>query len=266
MNSGKNGVLILDSFDEPARLLTDSFTAAGFTGEIICVNDNGFLPDRVTSMFRWFADDMSSGKNTDVSGRPRFFDQIDIPDYWEITASNAGGEIRDLNRLRGRIFFQGSEARLVSEVDWLNETGQVRCTDHYDSHGRLYSRTVFNKSGQKFCRTWFDSDGRERVTENFVTKDILVESHGKTRLYKNRTELLTEMIRRSGWEGGRIFYNSLSVPLFASEKLSCGENRNVLFWQEGPRNDIPGNMQLILENRTQTSEILVQDRASYRGL
>ena len=87
------------------------------------------------------------------NGKPRFFDQIDVPDYWEISGSNVGGEIRDLNRLRGRIFFNGGEDRLVSEVDWLDEKGNARCTDHYDNHGFLYSRTVFNKDGQRFCHS-----------------------------------------------------------------------------------------------------------------
>lgn len=154
----------------------------------------------------------------------------------------------------------------MSEVDWLHENGIVRCTDHYDNSGILYSRTVFNKKGERFCRSWFDEEGRERIVENYVTGDIRVNRNGKIALYKNRTELAVSLLKEIGADGRRIFYNSLSIPLFVTEKMEKPERGNVLFWQEGPRDDIPGNMQMILEGRSNTSEILVQNRESLKNL
>ena len=151
-------------------------------------------------------------------------------------------------------------------MDWLNEQGIARCTDHYDRRGFLYARTIFNKKGEKFCRSWFDDKGRERVVENYVTRDILVNRNGMVSLYRNRTELATAMIRELGAAGSRMYYNSLSTPLFVTEKLKAPKADNILFWQEGPREDIPGNMQLILDGDTHTSKILVQNRESYEKL
>jgi accessory Sec system glycosyltransferase GtfB len=200
-------------------------------------------------------------------GKARYFNQIELPDYWEITGNGVSGEIHDLQHLRGRIFFAAPSARRrVSEVDWLNEKGIVRCTDHYDNSGILYSRTVFNKKGERFCRSWFDEEARERIVENYVTGDILVNRNGKITLFRNRTELAVSMLKEIGADGRRIFYNSLSIPLFVTEKMKKPEKGNVLFWQEGPRNDIPGNMKMILEGRSNTSEILVQNRESLKNL
>lgn len=276
------GVLLLDHYDELADQLKQSFRLSGFDGPVVVVSDAGFLPADVLSLFRWFCTDSDGGAPGEAPeqqrayrlahagwqrGRPRFFNQIEVPDYWEISGNNGSGAIHDLNHLRGRIFYGGpSGRRLVSEVDWLNEKGVVRATDHYDRRGILYARTVFNRKGERFCRTWFDDAGRERVVENAVTRDILVTRRGKTELFKNRTALAAAMIRELGGEGQRIFYNSLSTPLFVTEQLACAEGGHVLFWQEGPRPDIPGNMQMILEGRANTSAIYVQHRDSWEQL
>lgn len=305
----RQGVLLLDHYDEAAAMLKNSFRRAGFTGPAIVLSDSGFLPSDVTSLYRCFCRDSrdlplpgtksSRKESTDRAaaesaardeilpeaqakpgswqyqlshagwrmGKARYFNQIELPDYWEITGNGVSGEVHDLQHLRGRIFFAAPSARrLVSEVDWLHENGIVRCTDHYDNSGILYSRTVFNKKGERFCRSWFDEEGRERIVENYVTGDILVNRNGKIALYKNRTELAVSLLKEIGADGRRIFYNSLSIPLFVTEKMEKPERGNVLFWQEGPRDDIPGNMQMILEGRSNTSEILVQNRESLKNL
>ena len=205
-----HGVLLLDHYDEMAEMLRASFRASGFQGEIISLEDDGFLPEDVLSLYQWFCRDSVDSAEAAVSasadyrvshagwtpGKPRYFDQIELPDYWEISGSAASGEVHDLHKLRGRIFYHAkSGERQVSDVDWLNEQGIARCTDHYDRRGFLYARTIFNKKGEKFCRSWFDDKGRERVVENYVTRDILVNRNGMVSLYRNRTELATAMIR-----------------------------------------------------------------------
>lgn len=284
------GVLLIDHYDESAALLLQSFRSSGFAGPAAVIADGGFLPDDVLSLYRWFCRDSGdfvmpaavrkpeAPEETDLEeyrlkhagfrpGKARFFNQIELPDYWEISADASSGTVHDLQNLRGRIFYSDpSGKRLVSDVDWLNEKGVVRFTDHYDSRGMLYSRTVFNRKGERFCRSWFDEYGRERVVENFVTGDIIVARNGKTRFFRNRTELGVSFLKEIGADGSRIFFNSLSVPFFISERMKRPEKGNVLFWQEEPRDDIPGNMQMILNGGSHTSEIRVQNRTSYERL
>ncbi|MQM72038.1 MAG: accessory Sec system glycosylation chaperone GtfB [Eubacteriaceae bacterium] len=276
-----DGVLLLDRYDESADMLKQSFRLAGFGGPVVVLADEGFLPADVLSLFRWFCTDVPGAADPTPAdnrayrlthagwrpGKPRYFNQIELPDYWEISGNNGGGEVHDLNHLRGRIFYGGEAGhRLVSEVDWLNEQGVVRCTDHYDRFGALYARTVFNRKGERFCRSWFDGAGRERVVENDVTHDILVNRRGRTEHYRNRTALAVAMLRELGAEGQRIFYNSLSTPLFVSEQLQKPAGGNVLFWQEEPRDDIPGNMQMIFDGASNTAAVCVQNRKSLEKL
>ena len=284
------GVLLLDHYDEMAGMLADSFWRAGFSGPTIVLSEDACLPEGMTSLYRLAADDsvrsafpgaVREARERDAAqgrdyrlahagwtpGTGRHFNQIELPDYWEITADGVSGKVFDRNHLRGRIFYARTEAsRIVSDVDWLDETGTVRFTDHYDLQGQLYARTTFNERGERFCCSWFDDRGRERIVENYVTGDLIVSRNGVTRRYRNRMELAVAVIRELGLEGQRIFYNSLSYPLFVSQRLAMHPDGNVLFWQEGPRGDIPGNMQMILRGNSHTRQILVQDGESCQAL
>jgi accessory Sec system glycosyltransferase GtfB len=284
------GLLLLDHCDEQAVMLYESFMRAGFAGPALMLSEDVFLPDGVTSLYRLAVQDTgpavfpgavreadeSTGDEVRayriahagwVPGQGRGFNQIEVPDYWEVSADSASGQVHDRNHLRARLFYaRGVEGRIVSDVDWLDEGGTVRFTDHYDRAGLLCARTTFNEKGQRFCRSWFDERGRERLVENYVTGDSIVTRDGTTRLFRNRTDLAVALLKERGLEGRRVFYNSLSTPLFVSERLAAAPEGNVLFWQEGPRPDIPGNMQLILNGRSRTSRILVQNAQSYAKL
>lgn len=286
----REGILLLDHYDEAGEMLKESFRRAGFSGLVLVLSEDAALPDDVCSLYRMFCQDETEcpfpgavrkpEQKSDAEireyrfrhagwmpGMSRYFNQIELPDYWEINADGMSARVYDRNHLRARIFYAKTEqSRIVSDADWLDENGTVRFTDHYDLHGLLYARTTFNEKGERFCCSWMDEEGRERVVENYVTGDILVSIDGSTELFRNRTELAVYLIQKLGYEGQRIFYNSLSTPLFVSERLASSSAGNVLFWEEGPRPDIPGNMQMILEGNSHTKQILVQNRESCRKL
>lgn len=260
-------VLLLDNYAQESALLHDSLRLAGFTGPVLVVEDDGFLPEDVISIYQYFSGDFfrPGGAST---GKPLYFNQIRVPDYWEISGNNTGGSVHDLNHERGRIFYaEPKHKRLVRAVDWLDEKGTVRSSDHYNRYGALYARTFFNKSGKRFCKAYFDAQGRETLVENFVTHDIILNRDGRVYVYKNKVDLICKILEELGALESRLFYNSLSTPLFVSERLPSYRREDVLFWQEGERGDIPGNMQWILNGGAKrTSRIYVQKRESYRKL
>lgn len=259
-------VLLLDNYGEDSEMLHQSFRRSGFTGPVIVIEDDGFFPEDVISVYQYFCGNFrKSGK---APGKARYFNQINIPDYWEINASNSDGKVYDLHRERGRIFYaEPKHKRLVRVVDWMDEKGTVRSSDHYNRYGVLYARTFFNKDGKRFCKAYFDGEGREILLENFVTRDIILNRGGKVYVLKSKVDLILKLLEEFGAMGSRIFFNSLSTPLFVSERMPKGRQEDVLFWQEGVRNDIPGNMQLILSGQAKrTKTIYAQKKASYEKL
>lgn len=261
-----DAVLLLDNYGEDSGMLRQSFRSAGFTGPVIVIEDDGFYPEDVLSVYQYFCGEFH--KSSKVPGKARYFNQINVPDYWEISGTNSDGKVHDLHRERGRIFYaEPKHKRLVRVVDWLDEKGTVRSSDHYNRYGALYARTFFNKEGKRFCRAYFDVEGRETILENFVTHDIILNRSGRVYVFKSKVDLILKLLEELGAMESRIFFNSLSTPLFVSERMPSGRQEDILFWQEGVRNDIPGNMQMILNRQARrVRSIYVQKKDSYQKL
>lgn len=261
-----NTVLLLDSYDEEASMLHQSFRGAGFAGPVIVIEDNGFLPEDVVSVCAFFC----GAYETDhpAQGKARYFNQIECPDYWEISGNSSEGKVHDLNRLRGRIYYaEPKHKRLVRAVEWLDERGIVRFCDHYNRYGTLYARTSYSKDGKRFCKTYFDAEGKEALVENFITRSMILNRNGRVYVFENKAGLVKATLEELGLTQSRLFFNSLSTPFFVSEGMPRSRKGDILFWQEGARDDIPGNMQIILSGRAnRVRRICVQKRASYQKL
>lgn len=261
-----DAVLLLDNYGESSHMLHQSFRSAGFTCPVIVIEDDGFLPEDVISLYQYFCGDFQ--KSNRSPGKARYFNQIERPDYWEVSGNGSNGKVHDLQYERGRIFYaEPKHKRLVRVVDWLDEKGTIRFSDHYNRYGVLYARTIFNKDAKRFCKVYFDTEGRESLVENFVTQDIILNRDGRVYIFQNKMELVLKLLEELGAMGSRLFFNSLSTPLFVSERMPEGRQEDVLFWQEEARNDIPGNMEMIISGRSKrTRAIYIQKKDSYEKL
>ncbi len=258
-------VLLFDTYSKDSENLHVSFKLAGKEYPVVVIEDDGFLPDAVISVYEYFLGDFTS--NEKVLGKPRYFNQITVPEYWEISGTNSSGKIHNLNKERGRIFYaEPKHKRLVKVVDWYDDRGVVRVSDHYNKYGALYAKTTFNAKGQRVNKSYFDANGAEIIVENFVTRDIILNYEGKVKIFQNKRDFVVFFMKHTGFEHKRIFFNTLSTSFFVSEALG-GEKGDVLFWQEPERDDIPGNMMLILnETASRTTKIMVQNKKAYDKL
>ena len=259
-----NIVLLFNLYDMESQNLHTSFKLAGYDCPVIVIEDDGFVPDDVISVYGYYMGDYSSVES--LPGKPLYFNQVDVPEYWEISSNGRSGKISDKKYDRGYIYFTFPQnKRMIKSVDWLDDRGIVRLTDHYNQYGGLYARTIFNAKGERVNKSFFSPDGKEVIVENYVTGAIILNDGDITRIFHSKTELVVNFFEQRGLESCSIYYNSLSVPFFVSERLKANESKSdILFWQESERPDIPGNMRIILENRaTRTEKIYIQKKHSY---
>lgn len=258
--------LLFDTFSDESKNLLESFKNAKIPVTAAVVEEDGFLPDGVISAYGFFLGDYS--KADFLPGKPLYFNQVKIPEYWRIEGNNSSARIMNKTREAGRIFYaQPSHRRLVKIVDWMDEKDNVRLSEHYNKYGAIFCRTIFNKRGQKAARKFYSVEGREVIVENFVTEDIIVRWQDKDWIFKNKTDFICFFIRCAGLESGAVYYNSLSFPFFASQNLSPNGYKDILFWNEPVYDEIPGNMQIILNNQaSRTKTIYVQRKESYDRL
>ena len=151
-----DALLLMDTYNEGSRSLYVSLKEAGYDCPAVVIEDDGFLPDGVMSVYGFFLGDFKAVLGE--KARPKYFNEIRVPDYWEISGTNNNGKVQDLHKERGRIFYaEPKHKRLVKIVDWYDERGIVRSSDHYNRYGAVYGRTIFNSKGQKVNRSFFFS-------------------------------------------------------------------------------------------------------------
>lgn len=259
-------VLLFDNYGVDSQNLKTSFKMAGKQYPVVIIEDNGFLPEGVLSVYEYFLGDFKNAKN--IPGKPRYFNQITVPEYWEISGNNSGGKVHNLNKERARIFYaEPKHKRLVKVVDWYDDRGVVRSSDHYNKYGALYARTIFNKKGQRVNKSYFSVDGKEVIMENFVTKDIILNDGNDVIIFRDKKDFVIYAMKKMGYSQHRIFFNTLSTSFFTSQYIGGDTKGDVLFWQEPISNEIPGNMRVIFEgNFTRTGKVMVQKKDAYQRL
>ena len=75
------------SYNQQAQDLHYSLQAAGYEQPTVVIRDGGFLPEQVASPLKFLLDQAGSV----FQGRPRYFNEIDLPEYWEIKANSQNG-------------------------------------------------------------------------------------------------------------------------------------------------------------------------------
>ena len=137
-----DAILLFDNYGQDSQSLHTSFKIAGYNLPAVVIEDDGFQPDEVMSVYGFFLGDSASGENA----KPKYFNEITVPDYWEISGNNSNGKVQDMSRERGKIFYaEPKHKRLVRIVDWYDERGIVRFSDHYNQYGAIFARTIFSE-------------------------------------------------------------------------------------------------------------------------
>ncbi len=262
----KDIILLFDDYGTDSQNLHTSFQLADFHVPAVVIEDNGFLPENVISVYGFFLGDYKEALGD--KARPKYFNQIKVPAYWEIRGNNSSGSVHDLHKERAKIFYADpAHKRRVRIVDWYDEKGVVRTSDHYNRYGAVFARTVFNAKGQKFSKSYFSVMGEEMIVENFATGDIILNDGDEVRIFHTKTEFVAYFLKRAGYAQSRIFFNSLSTPFFVSNSFTIETKKDILFWQEPVRPDIPGNMQIIFRGQaSRTETVMVQKRQSFDKL
>lgn len=254
-------IRLFDWLSQESLDLHSSLEAAGIGGCTVLINDDGCLPEGITSPYSFFCE-MEMEK-----GSPLYFNQLEVPEFWQITGTNTKAEVWDYGTKKADIYYhEPKHLRLIKCVDWLGEDGQVIFTDHYNQHGRLFAKTYFDESQQAVMKSYRNRANQEILTEHLMTGESLLAWQGKTYHFKRKVDFFHFYFKVAKLDISRIWYNSLGLPFLISYYLQ-EEGEDILFWQERPRKEIPGNMRVILENKThRTGRIIVQNQEAYAAL
>ncbi|MCC9748940.1 accessory Sec system glycosylation chaperone GtfB, partial [Streptococcus agalactiae] len=140
---------------------------SGYINPTIALNDDGFLPDDVTSPYLYYTGFAKTG-----AGRPLYYNELRVTDTWEIIGFSSGADIVDLGVKKGRIIYANpNHKRLIKEVDWFDEQGRVILKDRFNKFGFCFAQTFYNADGQAIQTSYYNKDRQEVISENHMTGD-----------------------------------------------------------------------------------------------
>ncbi len=256
-------IILADQINNYSDKLIESIKNCQFDCPAISVLYDGFHPEGVESPYSYYIGDYKA------EGKPLFFSRLERPSHQEIKSDAGNAIIYENNTIRSRVYYaEPKEKRFIRIVDEVDEAGKVRWSDHYNRFGRCFARTTLNNEKMLF-KTYFDQDGKEKIVENFATGHIILKKDKNEVFFKNKTDFVVYYLKERGYDLDRILYNSLSTPFFVSEKLQQQgiPGNDVLFWQEGIRDDIPKNMKNIFNNKDcRTKKIAVMYRRVFERM
>ena len=251
-------IQLFDVYNQESQDLHYSLTAAGLSDLTVVIEPDGFLPDGVVSPFTYYL-----GYDR---GKPLYFNQVPVPDFWEIAGNNQFGTINDLNQERAVIHFaDGLQARLVKKVEWKTPAGRIFQVDHYNRFGACFAKTTFDASGQAIMTSYRNVDQKEVILENHVTGDILLTLEGQgLRHFSGRVAFIIDFLQGLKVNLDHILFNTLSTSFLTSFHFPDKSGHDILVWQEPLQDHIPGNMQLILESdQLRAKTIIIPDYTTY---
>ena len=252
---------VFDSYSRESQDLLHSMKESGFDHPTVVLEPNGFLPDGVESPFIYFLGQAKGEK------RGRYFNEVPVPDFWEVSGDNSSGKVTYYGQEKARIVYHAaSYKRIVERLEWLDDKGQVVMIERFDQYGRKIAVTTCGDQGQHLVTTYFEGD-IERLTENHQTGDlILTLDHQPMQIFKNRLDYFVFYLEYRGFDLDGLVYNTLATSFSISLQLGNKgiKGRDVLVWQEPLHDSLPGNMQLILKSpEIRTKKILIPQNATY---
>lgn len=253
-------ITLFDTYNQASWDLHYSLIVSGYQHPTIAIDDDGFLPEDVTSPYLYFTG------FSDLASDPLYFNQVRVPDYWEISGNNNYAEIHDYQQKRGHIHYANpGHLRRVKAVDWYDDRGRLRLSDRYNKQGYRFAQTSYNQDSQATLTTYFNQANQEVIVENHTTGDVILNG-AKVMIFKSRAAFVCHYLKLAGYQLDRVFYNSLSTPFHVAHQLGLA-GEDVLFWQEDMADSIPANMQLLLDDSVaRPTKVVVQKEPAYTKL
>ncbi|MBL7573910.1 accessory Sec system glycosylation chaperone GtfB [Staphylococcus saccharolyticus] len=248
---------LYERVDQRTLRLHQSYLNANFNPMTVVIEDNGFLPNDILSPYKFFS------QNTVTEEDPCFFNEVAVPEFWEIEGSNQSAVIKDKGKIRGKIFYKkGYLNRVVASVEWLNDSGNTQLIDYYNQHGFRYAQLLMDDHQSRILKRYFDQNNQEFLVENYVTKDLILKWNNKDLFFDNRKEFLAFY-----FEQANLSIEEMTLNSFATSFLFIYQQRHLnskcrIFWQEKIKDALPENMKIALKN-IENLKILIPDKEEY---
>lgn len=251
---------LFESFDTKVKVLYNTFENVEIDNETIVIEEDGFLPPNILTPYQFFA------CNQNQLTEALFFNQISIPQFWEIEGNNNSAEVKNMGVIKGRIIYKKNFGfRIVERVEWLNKHSKTQVIDYYNKNGLKYAQLIVDDNQRRIIKRWFNDKKQEIITENFITNDIILKWQEKEYIFHSKVQFVIFFLKVANIPMDSFLINSLSIPCAVLHDLKV-EGNDYLFWQEKSNGSLPGNMKLMLSKKLRGCRVIIPNENEFNSL
>lgn len=173
---------------------------------ILVLQDDGFLPDHVDSLFGHFVEEQNKEKHEKMELYHAF---LPLPEFWQIRVDVQKGRsgVWDTGHRKGSIYYRSPEdKRIVSHIEWETEEGWIYKRDFYNQYGLKYTTEFLDEDGEINSKVFYSEVNQEVIIEQEQNHIITYREKGKIKGYFDSYRMFLEYyLKKTGENGKRIY-------------------------------------------------------------
>lgn len=256
MSSAKKYLYLVNEYSQSEWDIHYTLLLEGKNVTVSSLHYDGFIKDISSPIKDIIGEDKSDGS-------PLRLVDFKIPDYWDIVTNDGEVALYDLHFKRASIKFEGSFSdRIVREVSWLSNKGELERVDYYNSKGFIYRIDTYSVASSQLISTrYFDFEGSLVIDHNYETdcvstKDGVFFSYADFMINYYKTYSDYSLITSSRTS----LIESIEDGIF----LDKGLKDNIFIYTSERVASIPSSIKELLDNKKH--KVIVTRRPTFRLL
>ena len=153
----------------------------GRTAEIVVMEENGFLPDGISSPYGYFRTRYHREIQAEKDLSAAF---LNVPEPWEICIAGSRGSIYQDGCGKASVYFVNeAEKNGLWRIEWYREDGRVWRTDFYGQNGFKYASEFSGKDGMAESKVYYSDGNQEILAEWPGNHAAALLNHGVTEAF-----------------------------------------------------------------------------------
>lgn len=222
--------------------------------------DNGFLPKDIITPYNYFSNDINKIE------KPLFYNEVPIPEFWEIEGTHKGALIFDGSKIRGKIKYTDfSNTRIVKAVEWLNANEETINIDYYNQYGIKFAEEIFDDNKKVLVRH-FNAKGQEVIYQNYITNDVMLTYKGKNHHFDSYSKFIKFFLTELNVEKENFLTADFSFVFSILNQLSCEYHKIIVLQEKLETKNLTEINKLFTNSKEKKFSLLIPNHHDYSTL
>lgn len=176
---------IASDYSKQIEQIFDKYMELDKASKFIVINDTGFLPEYISSPYRFFSCNNGCFEKKDL-----FVNDLNIPDFWKIKLYERPG-IYNLDELMARIIYKDAiYQRNIAEIEWIKD-GFIYRRDCYHDYGYKYKSIFYDNEYGMTAQEFYKGDGTTMIIDQNVVSTIsLINQNHVSKWFTSKREFI----------------------------------------------------------------------------